>query len=329
MIEKIEPIPRNIPESLRLAAFQRKLIPFIGAGVSQLGGCPNWSEFADASLNCLVEKRILNYDQRTQIANLSPRIKLSVTTTLARQHNLRIDFRKLLIPSEDKKRVGEEVYANISRLANTFVTTNYDDWLDQIPPETLRADDLAPSQSQSLVTSRNCFYKRDDIAVKNLGIANAMFHIHGSVRDQGSMVLSTVDYLNRYSSHRIDGKENPENEFLTFLEHLFKSWNVLFIGYGLDEMEVLEYILQKSNQNPKNKEEPRHYVLQGFFTSDLELARSLELYYYGFGVRLLPFSRDDRDWDQLITVIDYLAGEISPGPPLALSKRFEMEELLS
>jgi len=94
-------------------------------------------------------------------------------------------------------------------------------------------------------------------------------------------------------------------------------------------MEVLEYILQKSNQNPKNKEEPRHYVLQGFFTSDLELARSLELYYYGFGVRLLPFSRDDRDWDQLITVIDYLAGEISPGPPLALSKRFEMEELLS
>jgi len=63
MIEKIEPIPKNIPEPLRLAAIQQKFIPFIGAGVSQLGGCPNWSEFADASLTFFVEKGKLNHAQ--------------------------------------------------------------------------------------------------------------------------------------------------------------------------------------------------------------------------------------------------------------------------
>ncbi len=329
MIEKIEPIPKNIPEPLRLAAIQRKLIPFIGAGVSQLGGCPNWSEFADASLNFFVEKGKLNHAQLTQIEPLSSRVKLSVALELEKQHNLRIDFKKLLTPSDAKKKIGDEVYANLSRLATTFVTTNYDDWLDQIPPEPLQADEPASSQSLPLGTSRHCFYKRNDISVGNLDVPNAVFHVHGSIRDRDSMVLRTVDYLDCYSSHRMNGRENHENAFLTFLQTLFQLKNVLFIGYGLNEMEVLEYIVQKGIQKPKTDEEPRHYVLQGFFTHDLELARSLESYFREFGIGLLPFSRDDRNWDQLIKVIDYLAREIPPGPPLALPKRLEMEELLS
>lgn len=329
MIEKIEPIPKNIPEPLRLAAIQRKLIPFIGAGVSQLGGCPNWSEFADASLNFFVEKGKLNHAQLAQIAPLSSRVKLSVALELEKQHNLRINFKKLLTPSGAKKKIGDNLYANLSRLATTFVTTNYDDWLDQIPPEPLRADELAPSQSLPLGTSRHCFYKRNDISVENLDVPNAVFHIHGSIRDRDSMVLRTVDYLDCYSSHRIDGKENHENAFLTFLQTLFQLKNVLFIGYGLNEMEVLEYIIQKGVQKQKTGEEPRHYVLQGFFTHELELAWSLENYFHEFGIGLLPFSRDDLNWDQLIAVIDYLAREIPPGPPLALPKRLEMEELLS
>ena len=42
-----------IPDRLRLAAKQGTLIPFIGAGVSQLGGCPGWDEFANATLRFL------------------------------------------------------------------------------------------------------------------------------------------------------------------------------------------------------------------------------------------------------------------------------------
>jgi len=189
--------------------------------------------------------------------------------------------------------------------------------------------DGSSSGSKAPDTSRHPFYKRSQISPENLDVPNAVFHIHGSIRDPENMVLTTVDYLDLYSSHRIDGRENRENPFLTFLQTLFKLKNVLFIGYGLNELEVLEYIIQKGIDLPTTKEEPRHYVLQGFFTHELELARSLERYFNQFGIGLLPFSLDTRNWDQLVEVIDYLAREIPPGPPLALPKRLEMERLLS
>jgi hypothetical protein len=75
VIEKIEPIPKKIPETLRLAAFQRKLIPFVGAGVSQLGGCPGWDQFANAALQFFVGKGKLSHAQFDQIRNLSSRVK--------------------------------------------------------------------------------------------------------------------------------------------------------------------------------------------------------------------------------------------------------------
>jgi hypothetical protein len=329
MIEKIEPIPKKIPEALRLAAFQRKLIPFVGAGVSQLGGCPNWNEFANATLNFFVGEGKLSHAQLNQISSLSSRVKVSVALELQKQHALHINFKKLLEPSVAKKEIGEEVYANLSKLATTFVTTNYDDWLDQNPPTPFGADET-PSQSKPQNTSRHPFYKHNDISVENLDVPNAVFHIHGSICDRESMVLTTVDYLNCYSSHRIDGKGNYENPFLTFLQTLFRLKNVLFIGYGLNELEVLEYIIQKGLETPpKNNEEPRHYVLQGFFSHEIELARSLESYFRQFGIGLLPFSRDESNWDQLVEVIEYFARKLTPGPPLTLPKRLEMEELLS
>ena len=329
MIEKIEPFPQKIPETLRLAALQGKLIPFIGAGVSQLGGCPNWDEFANATLNFFVDKEKLSHAQLDQISSLSSRVKLSVALDLEEQHDLRIEFGQLLEPSPPKKKIGDEVYTNLSKIASTFVTTNYDDWLDQHPLSPLLTLESSP-HSNPLITSRQPFYKRSDISVENLDVPNAVFHIHGSIRERESMVLTTVDYLDRYSSHRIDGKENHENPFLTFLQTLFKLKNVLFIGYGLNELEILEYIVQKGLERlPNNDELPKHYVLQGFFTHEIELARSLERYFHQFGIGLLPFSRDERDWDQLVSVIDYLARELPHGYPLSLPKRLEMEELLS
>jgi hypothetical protein len=40
----------DVPQGLREAALRGNLIPFIGAGVSILAGCPGWNDFADAVL---------------------------------------------------------------------------------------------------------------------------------------------------------------------------------------------------------------------------------------------------------------------------------------
>ncbi len=330
MIEKIEPIPK-IPEALRLAALQRKLIPFVGAGVSQLGGCPGWDQFANAALQFFVGKGKLSHAQFEQIHSLSSRVKLSLALELAVQHGLPIQFKDLLTPSDRQKEiVGDAVYRDLSRLAITFVTTNYDDWLDRMSPAVVFPSEQSSSAHQLPETSRRRFCKHNEITVENLDVPHAVFHIHGSVHEPDSMVLTTVDYLIRYSSHRIDGTANRENPLLTFLQTLFKIKNVLFIGYSLGELEVLEYIVQKGiERETVTDEAPRHYILQGFFSHEIELARSLESYFRQFGIGLLPFSRDERDWNQLAEVIRHLATEIPPGPILDLPARLEMEELLS
>ena len=63
-------------------------------------------------------------------------------------------------------------------------------------------------------------------------------HIHGCVDDPDSMVITTRDYLDHYST----------TEVQDFLRYLFEKKTVLFLGYGLEEIEVLEYILRRGGQ---------------------------------------------------------------------------------
>lgn len=325
------PLYPPIPDRLRLAAKQGTLIPFIGAGVSQLGGCPGWDEFANATLRFFVREGKLSHAQLDQLSSLSARVKLAVALGLEEEHELPIKFDELLRPPADhRKELGDRVYASLAKLASTFVTTNYDEWLDKMPSELSMAADSGAS-SASDPPKRNVAYKPEDFDDEKLKTPNMVLHIHGSVRDRKSMVLTTAHYLERYRSHRLDGSVGRENPFLTFLEILFKLKNVLFVGYSLSELEVLEYVVQKARQDrPRNNEEPRHYILQGFFSHQLELKKSLERYYRNeCGIGLLAFSRDTQDWPQLLDVVEYLGKEIPAGPVLGLQERREMEELLN
>ena len=328
MINKISPIP-EIPKELRSAANRGQLIPFIGAGVSRLGGCPGWDDLANKALKFFINKGKLNHAQLYQLYSLHPRIKLSLALEFEKSYNLRIDFNELLEPSAEREDIREKIYENLTKLATTFVTTNYDDFIYEKLQIKSHINNPMTS-SEPLNTSHNCFHELRDINYKNIDMTNSVFHIHGSIKFRESMVLSTIDYLNRYSSHRIDGKGNHENLFLTFLQNLFRLKNVLFVGYGLDELEILEFIVQKGiNKQLSSSEAPRHFVLEGFFTHELELARKLESYFLQFGIKLLPFSRDEKDREQLVEIIEYLAKEIPSVPQLALAKRQEMEELIS
>ena len=327
MIDEIEKLP-TIPMALKQAALQKSIVPFIGAGVSKLGGCPGWEEFSDAALHFFVRNRKLSHAQLDQISNVSSRVKLTLALELEKQHGVIIDFEEILRPTADKRKMGEEIYGNLLKLATTFVTTNYDDWFHQNIPVTLDPGEVGLSSTDSAV-ERNIFYKKNDIIVENLTTENAVFHLHGAVEDRDSMVLTTIHYLERYSSHRIDGSGEHENPFLSFLESLFRIKNVLFIGYGLSELEILEYVIQKGIRIERTSdEEPQHYVLQGFFSHELELARNLESYYRQFGIGLLTYSRDERNWDQLSDVIEYFVKEIPPGSGLESSVHGEMEGLL-
>ena len=140
----------------------------------------------------------------------------------------------------------------------------------------------------------------------------AFAYLHGSLLDSEGMVLTTQDYVRHYANDRISGDPVLENRVLTFLENLFKQKTVLFIGYGLEELEILEYVILKARRiRASDQIEAKHFLLQGFFSHEKDLMRSLKQYYLReCGIQLIPFLRDQRGWDQLL---DVLAGDAGFG----------------
>ena len=327
----IEPIPA-LPPGLKEAALRGTLIPFIGAGASRLAGCPNWTEFADGALRYFVERGKFTHGQLAQLSQQPPRVKLSIACGLQREHNLPIEFEGILYPNgRNTNAKGRRFYEALSKLARTFVTTNYDDWLDT----TISAPALTMSDGNGTATppirqNPTVIHKVEELTPDNLERPNSIFHLHGSLLDPAGMILTSQDYVRHYANDRHGDGPEGENRVLTFLGFLFSEKNVLFVGYGLEELEILEYVVGKARLLAKpGKTEMRHFLLQGFFSHEQELARSLSNYYRECGIELIPFLRDQKDWDQLMDVLEEFARLAPAGAPLNVQIFKEMEALLN
>ena len=256
---------------------------------------------------------------------------MSIARGLQRQHNLPIKFDAILYPDgRNTNPKGRRLYEALSKLGRTFVTTNYDDWLDTTigaPPLTVSA--VGGTGTPTIGQKPTIIYKVEELTPDNLERPNTIFHLHGSLLDPTRMILTTQDYVRHYANdRRADGPEG-ENRVLTFLGFLFSQKNVLFVGYGLEELEILEYVIGKARLMAEpGKTEIRHFLLQGFFSHEEELARSLSNYYAECGIELIPFLRDQKDWDQLMDVLEEYASIAPAGAPLNVQIFKEMEALL-
>lgn len=314
---------------LKEAARLGLLIPFVGAGASMVAGCPGWAEFANRSLRFFVEQGRFTHAQLDQIKMLHPRVKLSLARSMEREHKLQIDFKKVLYSSGSLDSAkGQRLYRALYQLGKIFVTTNYDEWLDSCPPaQELQVIDGQALEATTQLPAPNVIYKVRDLNPDCLGVPNTVIHLHGSIRDANSMIVTTQDYIRHYANDRRD----EENFVLTFLEALFRrKKTVLFIGYGLEELEILEYVIGKAGlrQTDDGNKQIRHYILQGFFSHEKEVQRTLEGYYLENGIQLIPFSRDERDWDQLIEEVEKLAKLAPAADVIKTEKLVEMKGML-
>jgi hypothetical protein len=70
-------------------------------------------------------------------------------------------------------------------------------------------------------------------------------------------------------------------------------------------------------------------MLQGYFSHELQLMRSLRQYYLDeCGIELIGFRRDEKDWEQLAYVLESFAARIPARDPLLAQELSEMERLL-
>ncbi|SDP22035.1 SIR2 family protein [Afipia sp. GAS231] len=332
MSDEIPLIP-SVPQGLREAAQRGTLIPFVGAGASVLAGCPTWGQLADGALKACIAADKFTHGQMDQIRHLTPRMKISIARAVEAEHGLRIDYGKLVNPRGGYKNneVGRRVYRSLGKLGQTFVTTNYDAWLDnEISEAPLSVSANPPTRDTAGPPRiRRRIVSVEEFTPANLNQPNCVVHLHGSLADPSGMVMTTRDYIRRYANDRGADDPTQENRTLTFLESLFQNKTVLFVGYGLEDLEILEYVIQKARQQTSSERpQARHFMLQGYFAHEYELMRSLTQYYAQCDIELIPFRRDLRDWAQLTEVLEAFATAIPATTPLALQVQMEMESYL-
>lgn len=333
MADGLRPIP-EIPPTLKDASRRGVLIPFVGAGVSVLAGCPTWHQLADGALRDCIRQGKFTYGQLAQIEHLSPRVRLSIARGLELEHGIKIDFEKLVQPavSAERNEIGNRIYRSLGKLSSTFVTTNYDGWLDNEVADQLASDEASAAPQTTTTnapSARRCIHEVNDFTPANLNRTKTVIYLHGSLAAPDGMIMTTREYITRYRNDRTDADPSRENRTLTFLDYLFTNKTILFVGYGLDDLEILEYVIQKARIAPTDGQvEAKHFMLQGYFSHQAELMRSLIQYYRQCDIQLLPFLRDQQDWSQLIDVLGEFAHVMPATAPMNLEIQAQMEAFL-
>lgn len=288
--EVIEP-PGEVAE----AAKNGELVMFVGSGTSRLLGLPSWRGFAAAALQDLRKSNLLNYSEIEQLETLEPRKQLSIAELIAEDNGQKLNLEKHFLGKTE----GDSIYKALNDIGCTCITTNYDELL---APRFKKTDDGSTvAATGARVSDKSEFY------ANLLDKPGNVIHLHGSASKPGTMIVTTREYLKHYDDENVKA----------FLKELFAKKTVVFIGYGLDEAEILEHILRRGSATARG--DKRRFALQGFFQSQQPLYEKLHRYYEkSFGVQLLGFLRDHSDYNCQAGIIENWARTLKVRePPLA------------
>jgi hypothetical protein len=292
------PIP-TLPPQIVQAAQEGRLVIFVGAGISRLMGCPSWEQLADRCITELAHQRLLTFGEAEQLQHLDAKKRLTIALQIAKAGLASLDFVKFIQPD---RLLDCRVYEYLRAIGCVYVTTNYDNFMDRPP---LRTEVTTPSgpSSPAQPAANEIICRPDQFTAQHLRRPGAVVHLHGSVTAPESMIITTPDYLRHYENAHVR----------QFLGELFSQYTVLFIGYGLAEWEILEYVLRRQGASIL----PSRFMLEGYFSHQEKLFNSLNQYFSdSFGVRICAFSRDNRNHEQLVHVVEDWAGRLRAGKPI-------------
>lgn len=293
-------------EEIKNAALSGTLVLFVGAGISNLLEYPLWFQLALSVFDDLRKKGCLNYSDIEQLKKLNnPKIQLSIAKQISEENNITFDITKYFKNTNSQSKVYD--YINI--IGCPCITTNYDEQLKPI---------IFPDSTSTTPPSPKRIFRKKELLSGLLNEPNVIIHLHGSVSERETMVITTEDYLEHYQT--IEVKE--------FLQELFRKKTVLFLGYGLEEVEILEYIFRKGKV--KKSDEKKRFSLQGFFQSEKPLYEKLYNYYSNsFGVYLIGFLRDFKNYNQIEDIIKSWSEQIKVNPTPLYDDLVSINEVLN
>ena len=297
----------ELPPQIKLAAEIGGLVIFIGAGMSYDLGCSDWNSLANNLIkrceNTLGEDEpLLNNFEVTQLRNMlkqsgnSKKVITICNGILSQSGNDELFLKEMKKSLNDDKVESTnpklKTYRDLFNLNGIFVTTNADRHIDQIfTPQNIIKKDFTGSTA---------------LVNKNL------YKIHGSIDDPASLIFTVEQYFTRYK----------DKEFIQFLRSLFNR-TVLFVGYGLGEFELLEYMYKNITLS-----ENHYFYLDGYYTHEKRLCDFEQMYFDQMKVKLIPYSKDKKGFKQLPIVIEEWVKQIQTTTNVLQNNFDEIDEVL-
>jgi len=289
--ERIPVIP-NLPSEVKAAIDNKQLAVFIGAGASAIIGCDNWRRLAENLVEKCFEtpklddknQKCINYKVRESLLQINdPKKIITICKYILEKNVNRDEFFDIVKQSLEPKSKHSRFnfYNELYGLRGLFITTNIDEHFDK------------------LFNKSQIVCRRGSFTLKNIDPAK-LYHIHGSISEDITVILTVKEYLDRYSN---------DADFQRFLQEIFSSKVVLFVGYGLNEYEVLDFLITKTGMSIPEK--PRHFILRSYYSGEETLLEFDEHYFSQLGVRVIAFNKDESGNNQLYEIIRKWKTEIS------------------
>lgn len=275
MVQKISPIP-EIPSKIIEAINQKKLVIFLGAGASKIIGCKGWGELSFELLNLCYKKGFINFKEKESLLKIKDNKKLiSICHYLFEKNGgIELFYNKIneSLKANPDTLKNRNIYAELKDFRAIFITTNADEYLSQ-------------QFRKKLVKYKLSDFKADEIDTEKI------YHIHGSHLDRDSIIFTVDKYIERYN----------DKQFSEFIDKIFREYTVLFLGYGLSEFELFDYIVQKFDKI--NVKEVKHFTLTGFFMGEEILVNYEQSYFNHLNIKVIPFAKDQNGYNQQFDII--------------------------
>jgi len=302
MIDKIPLVPKEIIDAVN----NEKLAVFIGAGVSQIIGCMGWDELAKNLVNkCFSIKKedsssFINFKEKELLfQNKDHKKNITICQHILKQNNSENifykEFKKSLKADKDLLK-SQNIYNELYGLRGLFITTNADKYFDK---------KFDPTR---------IVYKEENFTPSNID-RSKLYHIHGSILDKNSLIFTAPQYIQRYNV----------KDFRMFLEKIFTDYMVLFVGYGMAEFELLDFLIMKFDSN-KGKE-LRHFMLLPFYKGEENILDFEQYYYNSMGIRIVAYEKDEKGYGQLYEVIKRWNSEINQTSTYLYDSYQEIEDV--
>lgn len=275
---KIEELP-ELPLAIKTAINDKKLAIFIGAGASRLVGCDSWDTLAKNLVKKCRQKGKISPISKSTLLQEQDKIKLiSICFNILKKEKevFYEELKKSLKDSDiDNSDIYNDdkfkIYRDLQDLGDVFITTNADRFIDK------------------LFNENNVIYENKKFNANSIN-NDKLYKIHGCISDEESLVFTKNKYIEKYAY----------KDFNKFIDKFFQKYTVLFVGYSLKDFELLSRILKPSQLTERKK----HFCLKAYFEHQQQVCNFEYKYFNDLGIKLVPFSRDEKDYKQLIAVIN-------------------------